>query len=151
MTGQKLLLRYGPAQMRNGFTARVRDFLHSYYKEQRSGFHIELGLQRFNEMYLHSHFKNGQIEGGRIEYVKLFSIIALFILVIACVNFMNLTTARFMKRAKEIGIRKVAGAIRLSLIKQFIGEAILIAFFSLIVALAIVLLLLPVFNDEAIR
>ena len=130
----------------NGFTARVRDFLHSYYKEQRSGFHIELGIQRFDEMYLHSHFKNGQVDGGRIEYVKLFSIIALFILVIACVNFMNLTTARFMKRAKEIGVRKVAGAIRFSLIKQFIGEAILIAFFSLIVALAIVLLILPTFN-----
>jgi ABC-type antimicrobial peptide transport system permease subunit len=131
----------------NGFTARVRDFLHSYYKEQRSGFHIELGIQRFDEMYLHSHFKNGQVDGGRIEYVKLFSIIALFILVIACVNFMNLTTARFMKRAKEIGIRKVAGAIRLSLIKQFIGEAILIAFLSMIAALAIVLFLLPMFND----
>ena len=97
-------------------------------------------------MYLHSNFKNGQIDGGRIEYVKLFSIIALFILVIACVNFMNLTTARFMKRAKEIGIRKVAGAIRLSLIKQFIGEAILITFLSVILALAIVLLLLPLFN-----
>ena len=98
-------------------------------------------------MYLHSHFKNGQVDGGRIEYVKLFSIIALFILVIACVNFMNLTTARFMKRAKEIGVRKVAGAIRLSLIKQFIGEAILIAFLSMIAALAIVLFLLPMFND----
>jgi predicted permease len=130
----------------NGFTARLRDFLHSYYKEQRSGFHIELGIQRFDDMYLRSHFKNGQIDGGRIEYVKLFSIIALFILVIACVNFMNLTTARFMKRAKEIGVRKVAGAIRFSLIKQFIGEAILIAFLSLILALAIVLLALPMFN-----
>ena len=130
----------------SGFRGRLRDFLHSYYKEQRSGFHIELGIQRFDEMYLHSNFKNGQIDGGRIEYVKLFSIIALFILVIACVNFMNLTTARFMKRAKEIGIRKVAGAIRLSLIKQFIGEAILIAFLSVILALAIVLLLLPLFN-----
>jgi len=130
----------------NGFSARLRNFLHSYYKEQRSGFHIELGIQRFDEMYLHSHFKNGQIDGGRIEYVKLFSIIALFILVIACINFMNLTTARFMKRAKEIGVRKVAGAIRLSLIKQFIGEAILIAFLSLIAALAVVLMLLPMFN-----
>ena len=130
----------------NGFTARVRDFLRSYYKEQRSGFHIELGIQRFDEMYLHSHFKNAQVDGGRIEYVNLFSIIALFILMIACVNFMNLTTARFMKRAKEIGVRKVAGAVRLSLVKQFIGEAILIAFLSLIVALAIVLLSLPMFN-----
>lgn len=130
-----------------GFTDRIRNFLRSYYKEQRSGFHIELDIQRFDDMYLHSHFKNGQIDGGRIEYVKLFSIIALFILVIACVNFMNLTTARFMKRAKEIGVRKVAGAVRFSLVKQFIGEAILIAFLSMILAVGIVLLLLPMFND----
>ena len=145
--GPKTFVILQPRADAYAFTARVRNFLHSYYKEQRSGFHIELGIQRFDEMYLHSHFKNGQVDGGRIDYVKLFSIIALFILVIACVNFMNLTTARFMKRAKEIGIRKVAGAIRLSLIKQFIGEAILIAFFSMIAALAIVLLLLPLFND----
>jgi len=144
--GPKTFIALRPGADANGFRARVRNFLHSYYKEQRSGFHIELGIQRFEEMYLHSHFKNGQIDGGRIEYVKLFSIIALFILVIACVNFMNLTTARFMKRAKEIGVRKVAGAIRLSLIKQFIGEAILIAFISLVAALVIVLLLLPMFN-----
>jgi putative ABC transport system permease protein len=130
----------------DGFTARIRGFLHSYYKGQRSGFHIELGIQRFDKIYLHSHFKNGQIDGGRIEYVKLFSVIALFILVIACVNFMNLTTARFMKRAKEIGVRKVAGAIRLSLIKQFIGEAIFIASLSLILSMVIVLLALPMFN-----
>jgi len=144
--GPKTFIALRPGANVNGFTARVRDFLHSYYKEQRSGFHIELGIQRFDEMYLHSHFRNGQIDGGRIEYVKLFSVIALFILVIACVNFMNLTTARFMKRAKEIGIRKVAGAIRLSLIKQFIGEAILIASLSMTLALAIVVLLLPLFN-----
>jgi len=144
--GPKTFVALRPGANTDGVKARLRNFLNSYYKEQRSGFHIELGIQRFDEMYLHSHFRNGQPDGGRIEYVKLFSIIALFILVIACVNFMNLTTARFMKRAKEIGIRKVAGAIRLSLIKQFIGEAILIAFFSLIAALAIVILLLPVFN-----
>ncbi len=139
-----IVLRHGANV--EGFATRVRDFLHSYYKEQRAGFHIELGIQRFDEMYLHSHFKNGEIDGGRIEYVKLFSVIALFILVIACVNFMNLTTARFMKRAKEIGVRKVAGAIRLSLIKQFIGEAIFIASLSSILALAIVLFALPMFN-----
>lgn len=144
--GPKTFVSLRAGASANGFKSRIRDFLSSYYKEQRSGFHIELGIQRFDEMYLYSHFKNGQVDGGRIEYVKLFSIIALFILVIACVNFMNLTTARFMKRAKEIGIRKVAGAIRLSLIKQFIGEAILISFLSLIAALAIVMLLLPVFN-----
>ncbi|MFX6019366.1 FtsX-like permease family protein, partial [Acinetobacter baumannii] len=76
-------------------------------------------------MYLHSHFSPaGVLDGGRIEYVILFSLVAVFILLIACINFMNLTTARSVKRAKEIGIRKVAGAIRFSLIRQFLGEAI---------------------------
>jgi ABC-type antimicrobial peptide transport system permease subunit len=129
------------------FENRIKNLLENYFKEQRSGFHIELGIQRFDQMYLHSNFRNGEIDGGRIEYVQLLSIIAIFILLIACVNFMNLTTARFMKRAKEIGIRKVAGAVRFSLIKQLIGEAILIAFFSLIIALTISVLVLPTFNS----
>jgi ABC-type antimicrobial peptide transport system permease subunit len=129
------------------FQSKIKNFLNNYFKDQSSGFHIQLGMQRFDEMYLYSHFTNGEIDGGRIEYVKLFSAIAIFILVIACVNFMNLTTARFMKRAKEIGIRKVAGAVRFSLVKQFIGEAILIAFVSSVIALGLVLLLLPLFNN----
>jgi len=128
------------------FENKIKNFLNSYFKEQRTGFRIELGMQRFDNMYLYSNFKNGEINGGRIEYVKLFTIIALFILIIACVNFMNLTTARFMKRAKEIGVRKVAGAVRSSLIKQFIGEAILIAFISAIISLGIIAVLLPTFN-----
>jgi predicted permease len=129
------------------FENKIRHFMDNYFKAQESGFHIELGIQRFDQMYLYSNFKDGKIDGGRIEYVQLFSIIAIFILLIACVNFMNLTTARFMKRAKEIGIRKVAGAIRFSLIKQFIGEAVLITFLSLLVAIVISALLLPTFNS----
>ncbi len=128
------------------FENKIKDLLAGYFKEQKTGFHIELGIQRFDEMYLHSHFKNGRPDGGRIEYARLFSIIAAFILFIACVNFMNLSTARFMKRAKEIGIRKVAGALRASVIRQFIGEAILIAFIAAVVALGIVVLILPLFN-----
>jgi putative ABC transport system permease protein len=128
------------------FEKKIIRFLNNYNKEQNAAFRIELGIQHFGAMYLHSQFKEGRIEGGRIEYVRLFSIIAAFILLIACINFMNLTTARSVKRAKEIGIRKVAGALRSSLIRQFIGEAISVALISATLALLLVALLLPAFN-----
>ncbi len=139
-----LLLRPGanPALV----TKKITRFLDNYNKEQGKGFRIELGMQPFGEVYLHSNFKNGQIEGGRIEYVRLFSIVAIFILLIACINFMNLTTARSVKRAKEIGIRKVVGAIRPALVRQFLSEAILLSFFSVVLAMVMVILVLPAFN-----
>ncbi|HLY72203.1 MAG TPA: FtsX-like permease family protein, partial [Puia sp.] len=90
--------------------------------------------------------KNGQLSGGRIQYIRLFTLIGVFILLIACINFMNLTTARSIKRAKEIGIRKVVGAVRLSLIRQFIGEAMLVAWIATLISLCLVSLILPAFN-----
>jgi len=129
------------------FEKKIVHFLDNYNKEQNDAFRIQLGIQRFDDMYLRSEFKNGQITGGRIEYVRLFSIVAIFILLIACINFMNLTTARSMKRAKEIGIRKVVGAVRAALIRQFIGEAVLLAFLGVIAALILVWLALPTFNE----
>ena len=126
---------------------KLTHFLDNYNKEQSKSFRIQLGMQRMPDVYLHSTFKNGIIVGGRIEYVRLFSVVAIFILLIACINFMNLTTARSVKRAKEIGIRKVVGAVRPALIRQFIGEAILLSLFSVVLALAIVLLALPAFNQ----
>ncbi len=128
------------------FENRIKNFLDSYNKDQSDSFRIELGLQRYDEMYLNSNFDNGVISGGRIEYVRLFSIVAIFILLIACINFMNLTTARSTKRAKEIGIRKVVGALRGSLIRQFITEAMLITFLAVIIALVLTIALLPIFN-----
>lgn len=129
------------------FEKRIAHFLDSYFKEQKSDFRVELGIQRFADMYLHGNFRDGKIAGGRIEYVRLFTLIAVFILLIACVNFMNLTTARFMKRAKEIGVRKVAGALRLSIVRQFLGEALLIAGIAALVALLLVYAFLPAFNQ----
>ena len=82
----------------------------------------------------------------RIEFVRLFAIIAAFILLIACINFMNLSTARSEKRAKEVGIRKVVGAQKGALIGQFIGESVLLAFLAGIIAIVIVQLSLPAFN-----
>jgi putative ABC transport system permease protein len=128
------------------FEKRIAHFMDSYFKEQQSDFRIELGIQRFEDMYLHGNFRNGQIAGGRIEYTRLFSIVAIFVLLIACINFMNLTTARFMKRAREIGVRKVAGALRFTLVKQFLGEALIIAGIALMLALTLVYVFLPSFN-----
>jgi putative ABC transport system permease protein len=127
---------------------KITHFLDTYLTTREgAGFHLELGLQRFEDMYLHGTFKNGYPEGGRIQYVRLFTIVAIFILVIACINFMNLSTARSVKRAKEVGIRKTIGAGRLGLIGQFIGEALLLVALAAIVSLALVWLVLPVFNN----
>lgn len=126
---------------------KIKKFLDNYNKEQSDAFRIELGLQRYSEMYLHSTFKNGKIAGGRIDYVRLFSLVAIFILLIACINFMNLTTARSVKRAREIGIRKVVGAVRSSLRFQFVGEAVLLAFFAIVISLLLVAISLPTFNS----
>ena len=77
---------------------------------------------KYSDKYLHGYFENGVQTGGRITYVRLFSIIALFILVIACINFMNLSTAKASGRMKEGGIRKAIGAFRRSLVIQYLGE-----------------------------
>ena len=128
------------------FKAKITHFLDNYNKAQSKAFRIQLGMERFGDRYLYSNFRNGNIEGGRIEYVHLFNIVAVFILLIACINFMNLTTARSLKRAKEIGIRKVVGALRSALIRQFMIEAIMLALLAVIIALGLVDLLLPGFN-----
>ena len=107
---------------------------------------VELFLKKYSEQYLYGRYTNGVQDGGRIEYVRLFSIIAIFILIIACINFMNLSTARASKRAHEVGVRKAIGADRQTLIRQFIGESMLITFFSMILAYLLVIVLLPQFN-----
>ena len=99
------------------FGRQIKNLLAKYDKYQNKSFYIELGIQRYGDIYLHNEIVNAKITGGRIDYVRLFSIVAIFILCIACINFMNLTTARSVKRAKEIGIRKVVGAVRPALIR----------------------------------
>ncbi|GAB5525555.1 MAG: ABC transporter permease [Roseivirga sp.] len=101
----------------------------------------------YSDLYLNGKFENGKPTGGKAASVRLIGIIALFILAIACINFMNLSTARVSRRIKEIGIKKAVGASRKTLIFQFMSESILMAFVSLAVALIIVWLALPEFND----
>ncbi|WP_162389739.1 ABC transporter permease [Spirosoma endbachense] len=133
------------------FSDKLKNFLWGYNKDidlkKLASYNVELFLQPFEEIYLHSETSNGDISGGRIEYVRLFSVVAIFLLLIACINFMNLATARSAGRAKEVGIRKVVGAGRSRLIGQFIGEALLLTLLSMLVALLLIALLLPSFNQ----
>ena len=126
---------------------KLTKFRNVYSNDSSAAYHVELGLQKYSEVYLHNHFENGKVSGGRIDYVHLFTIIAIFILLIACINFMNLATARSVHRAKEVGVRKVIGAVRPALIKQFIAESLLLTVCAVAVALLIVVLTLPLFNQ----
>ena len=107
---------------------------------------LTLSLRKYSDRYLYNTYENGVQSGGRIGYVRLFSIIAVFILIIACINFMNLSTAKAAGRTKEIGIKKVTGASRSMLIAQYLGESVLMVFLSVIIALTLVALFLPQFN-----
>ncbi|MBA4850954.1 ABC transporter permease [Emticicia sp. BO119] len=131
---------------KNASLDKVNAKIKGYIKTKNKDSNVELFIQPYEDVYLYSNYKAGIQDGGRIDYVKMFTIIAIFILVIACINFMNLATARSIKRAKEVGVRKVVGAVRYSLVAQFLGESLIIAFLSLIFAIFIVFLMLPAFN-----
>jgi len=125
------------------FDTKIGDFIKKYYPP--TGF--TLSVRPYSSAYLYGRYENGVQVGGRIEYVRIFSIIAIFILMIACINFMNLSTAKASRRAKEVGIKKVMGSTRTGLVYQFLGEAILTAFLSLLLAMLMVIALLPVFSQ----
>lgn len=114
--------------------------------EKQWNFSMKISLQPITDIHLHSNFDKEIETNGNINYIYIFSAIALFILLIACVNFMNLATARSTRRAKEVGMRKVMGAHRGLLINQFLIESSLLSLFSLVLALLLVNLLLPYFN-----
>lgn len=109
--------------------------------------HRTLFVAPYSKNYLYGNYENGKQAGGRIDYVRLFSVIAVFILLIACINFMNLSTAKASRRLKEVGIKKAIGAGRSALVFQYLGESMLMAILSLIMAIVLVLLFLPQFNQ----
>jgi ABC-type antimicrobial peptide transport system permease subunit len=137
----------------NAFNKKIKDFtkekIKQFYPDDKGLLHWEgdIFVQKYSDGYLHSNYVNGAVSGRRIEYVKLFSIIAIFILIIACINFLNLSTAKASRRMKEVGIKKVVGASGGALILQYIGESVIMAFASLAVALLLVELLLPAFRE----
>jgi len=124
------------------FNEKIAGFVKT--KDPKTGY--ELFAVKYSERYLHGQFENGKPAGGRIAYVRLFTIIAVFIVIIACINFMNLSTAKASRRIKEVGIQKVVGARRISLIFQYLGESVLMALLALLLAIGLVILLLPAFN-----
>lgn len=125
------------------FNKKIAGYLKSKDSSNES---VTLFIQRFSDKYLYGHYENGLIAGGRIAYVRLFSIVAVLILIIACINFMNLSTAKASTRIKEIGVKKTIGANRKSLIFQYFLESLTLTFISLLVAFIIIELLLPQFN-----
>jgi len=106
-------------------------------------------LHPMSKWNLYNEFKNGVNTGGNIQYVWLFGIIGIFVLILACINFMNLATARSEKRAKEVGIRKTVGSFRSQIITQFFTESYLIVLLAFVLCLILVVLLLPLFNEVA--
>lgn len=126
------------------FNAKFADYISK--KTEKKITHRTPFLSRFRDVYLYGKYENGVQAGGRITYVKLFSIIAIFILVIACINFMNLSTAKASRRIKEVGIKKAVGAGRNVLVMQYLGESMLMSLLSLLLAVLLVDLLLPQFN-----
>lgn len=126
------------------------DFLipYEFLKTRMPQTRTTLILMPFTQIHLHAYFGWNR-DPGAIQYVYIFSIIALFVLLIACINFMNLSTARSANRAKEVGLRKVVGAQKHHLIRQFYGESIVYAFIALVFAVILVTILLPVFSKLA--
>ena len=114
--------------------------------------HVNVGNERvvihpMDKWHLYSEFENGKIKGGLIDYVWLFGIIGVFVLLLACINFMNLSTARSEKRAKEVGVRKAIGSLRKQLIIQFLSESVMMALLAFVLSILLVVLFLPVFNS----
>jgi putative ABC transport system permease protein len=132
-----------PAASLQATQAKLKHMREKYDKDDPK---MEMFLYPLSKWRLYSNFENGKEAGGLIAQIKIFALIAIFILLIACINFMNLSTARSEKRAKEVGIRKVVGALKGNLIGQFLGESILIALLAGILALLLVQLSLPAFN-----
>ena len=125
---------------------KIKSIIHNHEKEENKIYNKQAFLFPMSQWHLYEEFKNGKNIGGQIQFVWLFGIIGVFVLLLACINFMNLSTARSEKRAKEVGIRKSIGSLRGQLINQFFSESILITVLAFVLSIAGVLLVLPWFN-----
>ena len=141
-SGIRMFVKLQPGADAAAVSGKIKNLIKEHAEESVS----ELFLQPYTDIYLRSKYENGVLVGGRIEYVRIFALVGLFILLIASINFMNLATARSAQRALEIGIRKTFGSSRRSLAGQFLGESILTALLALVIALLAVWLVLPGFN-----
>ncbi len=138
----KMMDRYVGPELKGAINLSLDEFT-------KSGGYVRASLTPLTDIHLRSN-KVGELDGnGSLQYIYIFSAIAVFILLIACVNFMNLSTARSSNRAKEVGVRKVLGSLRKNLVRQFLTESLLMSFIALVFAVIIACLLLPYFNQLA--
>jgi ABC-type antimicrobial peptide transport system permease subunit len=124
----------------------LKKIIARYDPEEYQRSHREIIMQEMKDWHLYTEFKNGIATGGLISYIRVFSIAGILVLLIACINFMNLSTARSEKRAKEVGVRKAIGSQRYELVLQFLTESLVITFVAFILALLLVQTALPAFN-----
>ncbi|PHN06761.1 ABC transporter permease [Flavilitoribacter nigricans] len=137
-----------PNASREQVSSRIRDLIQDN-SEGKVNFEPELGLYPFKDWHLYNEFENGQPSGGYIDYLQMFGLIGLLVLILACINFTNLATARSEKRAKEVGVRKAIGSKRKHLVTQFLVESFLITSLAAVLSLILVYAILPFFNDLA--
>ncbi len=130
-------------------SAKIKNVKLDNVSEDDKRYQWTVFLQPMSKWNLYNEFKNGKNTGGNIRYIWLFGIIGVFVLILACINFMNLATARSEKRAKEVGIRKTVGSLRWQLIKQFFAESYAVVLLSFVLSLILVIVLLPLFNEVA--
>ncbi|QEC74809.1 FtsX-like permease family protein [Mucilaginibacter ginsenosidivorax] len=130
---------------------KIRDEMLRHLKPLSAKTKPALFLQPMSKWHLYREFKDGKNTGGQIQYVRLFGIVGVFVLLLACINFMNLSTARSEKRAREVGIRKAIGSSRSQLIQQFYGESVLCVLLAFLAALLLARLNLPAFNQLAAK
>ncbi len=128
---------------------RIKNSVYDNVDAEHKKFQPRIFLNPMIRWHLYSTWENGENVGGRIQFVWLFGIIGAFVLLLACINFMNLSTARSEKRAKEVGVRKAIGSKRSQLVKQFLSESFLVVILSFVLALLLVVICLPWFNELA--
>jgi putative ABC transport system permease protein len=130
-------------------SAKIKKVIHNHAQADGNVHNIETFLHPMSKWHLFEEFKNGENTGGQIRFVWLFGTIGFFVLLLACINFMNLSTARSERRAKEVGIRKAIGSVRNQLVHQFFSESLLVVFLSFFMAMLMVVIALPWFNEIA--
>lgn len=131
----------------NANISDINKKLYNYIDRKQKGATAKMSIYPMNRWRMYDSFDNGKEVPGRIKYVNLFSLIAWLILIIACINFMNLSTARSQQRAKEVGVKKVIGAGKWKLISQFIGESLFTSLVAALIAIVIIIIALPAFNS----
>ena len=145
----RLFVQVAPNTDMASVSARIRDAKQRNVRTEERKNKNALFLQPMSRWNLYSQFKNGVNTGGRIQYVRMFAVIGVFVLLLACINFMNLSTARSERRAREVGIRKAIGGLRVQLIRQFFTESLLLTVIAFGIALMLASLSLPAFNEMA--